>query len=150
MAWLTLKLPPLFAFASICTVSALFSHIGAAATPAPAPIVPVSSRDHVHSHLQAGLTVDCGFVPEPEDRAVPNGTVIRLAVAIFQISSILQPGHRLIFWEGAWVIRPRRLRSARLRRPGAGSHQRPRSRYVRSARCRILAAVPALSGVGHP
>ncbi len=41
--------------------------------PGPCPFTPA-----------AGLTVDCGFVPVPEDRAVPNGTVIRLAVAIFR------------------------------------------------------------------
>jgi pimeloyl-ACP methyl ester carboxylesterase len=51
---------------------------------APLPTVPQFAPGPCPFTPSAGLTVQCGFVQVPEDRTLPEGHVVRLAVAIFR------------------------------------------------------------------
>jgi pimeloyl-ACP methyl ester carboxylesterase len=72
----------------------------ARAQPATPRFEPTSCQFKLGAGIVAGRDVRCGFVVVPEDRTVPNGRTVRLAVAIFKSPSPHPKPDPFVFLQG--------------------------------------------------
>ena len=75
---------------------------GATATPAPGPTgyTPKFEKSDCPFDKGQGVTVDCGYLVVPEDRANPQGPTIRIAVARYKASLPNPASDPIVYLEG--------------------------------------------------